>query len=575
MRDVPSSGGAATAGTRLHDFIRRGRSFSGRERNCCFLNTGRAARRFADVSTVSGFDFADDARAIARVDWDHDGDLDFWVANRSGPQVRFLRNDVPRAGRSISLALVGTRSNRDAIGARVEMVFANEAHPKLVRSLRAGDGFLAQSTKWLHFGLGEATEIERVTVRWPNGEEEDFRDVRAGGRFRLVEGRGVAEASPKRQPGVRLVETPPREFTSREPRRVVSRARLPVPILEYDDFDGEPRSVFRAADEDATGATEPRAMLLVLWASWCPPCILELREIAERAGDLRAAGLDVVALSVDGLAEKPGRSPAELSDIIAQTEFPFAAGLARERTLERLERVHDRLFDLRRRFPVPVSFLIDGRGELLTIYRGRLGVDALLHDVERAKTRTLRASALPFSGRWLREPGRLSPFTLVWELLAGGDAHAGIRYFAKHHDLLRAHVRFPQLAVLAGNARLSRGDVRAAMALYREAIARDAEYVDAQNNLAWVLATHAEDGVRDGAEAVRLAQSALQKSEGRLTSVWNTLAAALAEAGDFPRAIEVAERALELARDREQGELAETIERRLALYRNHLPYRSR
>ena len=74
----------------------QGVSWSGRERNCAFLNTGR--RRFANISAVSGFDFLDDGRGLALCDWDHDGDLDVWVTNRNAPRVRFLRNDVP-AGR--------------------------------------------------------------------------------------------------------------------------------------------------------------------------------------------------------------------------------------------------------------------------------------------------------------------------------------------------------------------------------------------------------------------------------------------------------------------------------------------
>ena len=63
------------AGRLLHRWVRQGRSFSGHERNCCFLNTGG---QFADISGVSGIDFADDGRGIGLTDWDHDGDLDAW-----------------------------------------------------------------------------------------------------------------------------------------------------------------------------------------------------------------------------------------------------------------------------------------------------------------------------------------------------------------------------------------------------------------------------------------------------------------------------------------------------------------
>ncbi|MEO1996208.1 MAG: hypothetical protein ABGZ17_13140, partial [Planctomycetaceae bacterium] len=72
------------------EMIRRGRSYSGRERNCCFLNTTTASAdrrttepvaRFANISATSGIDLPDDGRALVTVDWDHDGDLDVWISN--------------------------------------------------------------------------------------------------------------------------------------------------------------------------------------------------------------------------------------------------------------------------------------------------------------------------------------------------------------------------------------------------------------------------------------------------------------------------------------------------------------
>ena len=75
----------------LNRLLQQDRSFSGHERNCAFLNSGNG--QFVDVSAASGLDFADDGRAVGLVDWDFDGDIDFWIANRSAPQLRFLRND--------------------------------------------------------------------------------------------------------------------------------------------------------------------------------------------------------------------------------------------------------------------------------------------------------------------------------------------------------------------------------------------------------------------------------------------------------------------------------------------------
>ena len=104
-----------------------GRSFSGHERNCCYLNPGNssaAAGKFANISAASGLDYPDDARAIILLDWDQDGDLDVWASNRNAPRLRLLRNEIPKSGNFINLSLVGngTTTNRDAIGARVEIV---------------------------------------------------------------------------------------------------------------------------------------------------------------------------------------------------------------------------------------------------------------------------------------------------------------------------------------------------------------------------------------------------------------------------------------------------------------------
>ena len=78
------------------------------------------------------------------------------------------------AGGHLSLQLVGTQCNRDAIGARV---FVHLEGRVLRQTLQAGDSFLAQSSKTLHFGLGEAEQIEQVRVVWPDGSEQRVRGV--------------------------------------------------------------------------------------------------------------------------------------------------------------------------------------------------------------------------------------------------------------------------------------------------------------------------------------------------------------------------------------------------------------
>ena len=157
----------------INSMLRAGRSLSGRERNCCFLNSG--GQRFADVSGVTGLDYADDGRVLALSDWDYDGDVDFWVANRSGPQVRFLQNNLKRGQAFVAVKLEGVASNRDGIGARVVIESTVNGKPVTqTQTLKAGEGYLAQNSKWLHFGLGNATQINALRVTWPSGKTDSI-----------------------------------------------------------------------------------------------------------------------------------------------------------------------------------------------------------------------------------------------------------------------------------------------------------------------------------------------------------------------------------------------------------------
>ena len=104
--DPSENGPAGQHAPTMFELVRRGKSFSGYERHCCFLNTGQ--HRFANVSSASGFDFPDDGRSVSLVDWDLDGDLDVWLVNRTGPQARFLRNEASNEHHFLAVRLQGT-----------------------------------------------------------------------------------------------------------------------------------------------------------------------------------------------------------------------------------------------------------------------------------------------------------------------------------------------------------------------------------------------------------------------------------------------------------------------------------
>ena len=154
----------------LNRLLHEDRSFSGHEKNCAYVNMGGG--NFADASYATGVNFPDDGRGLALVDWDFDGDLDFWTTNRTAPRVRLMKNTTDSmAFVTVRLEGNGKTTNRDAIGARLRLYLKGEATPRL-RSLRTSEGFLSMSSNWIHFGLGAATAIERLEVDWPGGGTE-------------------------------------------------------------------------------------------------------------------------------------------------------------------------------------------------------------------------------------------------------------------------------------------------------------------------------------------------------------------------------------------------------------------
>jgi tetratricopeptide (TPR) repeat protein len=178
----------------INQLIRQEYSWCGHEPNVFYKRVTPAdggAPKFYDYSGVSGLDFADDSRAFAATDIDGDGNLDIVLKSRLGPQIRVLRNHCGVRRRSIALRLRGTKSNRDGIGARVEV-------NGRVLYVNAGSGYLSQHSKQLHFGLGEAGEAV-VKITWPSGVKQEFARLRAGFRYEIEEGSEEAKATPFRE----------------------------------------------------------------------------------------------------------------------------------------------------------------------------------------------------------------------------------------------------------------------------------------------------------------------------------------------------------------------------------------
>ena len=161
------------------------------QRKLLLRNTGG---RFTDVGRQAGPGFSADkvGRALAAADIDNDGDLDLLVVNNGGP-ADLLRNDGGSGNNAIVIRLIGTTSNRDGIGARVKVAAGGVTQ---MREVKAGSSYLSQNDLRVHVGVGKATQIERIEVRWSNGQSETISATMVNQIVTVTEGKGITARRP-------------------------------------------------------------------------------------------------------------------------------------------------------------------------------------------------------------------------------------------------------------------------------------------------------------------------------------------------------------------------------------------
>ena len=133
------------------------------------------------------FDQPKVGRGLAYADFDRDGDLDLLITTNNGPAYLY-RNDVQNGNRSIRFRLVGTKSNRDGIGATVH-VFAGGLTQQ--RTVKGGSSYLSQSEVPVTFGLEKRDQIDRLVIDWPSGRTEEYKNLAAGRCYECTEGKGI------------------------------------------------------------------------------------------------------------------------------------------------------------------------------------------------------------------------------------------------------------------------------------------------------------------------------------------------------------------------------------------------
>ena len=152
-----------------------------------FLNQGRG--KFRDVASEvgGGFEKPRVGRGLAYADFDRDGDLDILLTTNNGAAVLF-RNEQLAGNRSVRFELQGTQSNRDAIGANVQ-VFAGDLYQS--RIVHSGSSYLSQSELPLTFGLGKRDKVDRVVILWPSGRTEEYKNLQPQKAYKCLEGKGI------------------------------------------------------------------------------------------------------------------------------------------------------------------------------------------------------------------------------------------------------------------------------------------------------------------------------------------------------------------------------------------------
>ncbi len=300
-----------------------------------FLNQGNGT--FRDVAAAAGADFAQPrvGRGLACGDFDRDGDVDLLITTNNGPAALF-RNDQLGGNRSVRFRLIGTKSNRDAIGASVRLFYGGSSQSRLVKS---GSSYLSQSELPVTFGIGRRDRVDRVVVDWPSGRTEEFKDLATGRAYDIVEGKGLT---------ARYVVAPAGKWSPVwQSRRVSVLAPSAAASLR---FDGAPHLLGRQ------------------------PLLARARARLRRPARLRPPG----SLLQQREQSRPRRLPVlRLRAMLPAVDQQDAAG----RHASSPQRGQALLHVRRQRGPADVEPQLDGRGDLVDVLATRSGrpYELLLH----------------------------------------------------------------------------------------------------------------------------------------------------------------------------------------------------
>ena len=340
------------------DMIRSGFSMSGNQRNRCYLNMGSIG--FANFSACSGVDLLNDARAIATTDWDNDGDIDIVMTSRTGPRVRILCNQMKSSNQSLGLKLVGTNSNRDAIGAKVE-IWLKKSKTPIVRWLGAESGYLAQSSKRLQIGLGKNAAVDKVYVVWPGGKRQQFADLQVNRSYRLTE--NVVEAAEESTKRFDLKIKPEAIASNLDQPPIKRSVFFPtsvLPRITIEGADGVRYQIASSADE----------ALLAVFHNGDSDSIDLLGDLSDKASQLTRIGVGCVAAFCErpetggSIGEQMKKSNASIED----TSWPWPGGFVSATDQRKLRLACGEWFNHQHLPKMPFGILLDRTGSVKAFY---------------------------------------------------------------------------------------------------------------------------------------------------------------------------------------------------------------
>jgi hypothetical protein len=160
-----------------------------RYREPLLLYRNKGDRTFEEIAGPAGLNDGPmfSRRGVAFGDINNDGNIDMVVFNVGAPPSLFL-NDTKNSNHRVLFKLVGTKSNRGAVGARITVTSATRSQ---IEEVKAGSSYLSTSDPRLHFGLAGDSVMDKVEIRWPNGNIERLKSVPADAIYTVVEGQGI------------------------------------------------------------------------------------------------------------------------------------------------------------------------------------------------------------------------------------------------------------------------------------------------------------------------------------------------------------------------------------------------